>query len=136
MKAAFIVDVTSAKELAQLSEVLSNAGYSAQMVSRFGIDLGNDEVTEEKVSIPLPRRSGRVAELQEVEVFVRGVQTSFDNPDERVRTQRGESYLVRSGEPRLNITLELQAPFEDQKILSLLQRVQMSGIVALRNVER
>ena len=137
MKTAFLIDIGDGHELDKLKDALTLMGYPPQVVSRFGILLGNDDGTEEDVSLPSsPRRRGRVAEAQEVEVSVRGVETVFNNPDQRRQTQRGESYVIASGRPTLNITLELEAPLDDQKILSLLQRVQRSGIIGLRNVER
>lgn len=137
MKTAFLIDVGDGSELEKLKEALTLLGYPPQVVSSFGIDLGNSDGSEEEVSIPpLPRRRGRVAEAQEVQMAVRGVETHYDNPDARVRNQRGESYIVRGGPEYINVRLDLAAPFEDQKILSLLQRIQATGIVAIRNVER
>lgn len=136
MKTAFIIDVGDGSELERLKEALSLMGYPPQLVSSFGISLGNDEVTENAVSLPPPPRCrGRVAEKQEVVMVVRGVEVSYDSPDSRGRIQRGERNMI-CDEPIINVRLELQARAEGQQILTLMQRIQHGGIVGLYNVER
>jgi hypothetical protein len=141
VKAALIVEIPNEAALDAIRKHIEHlVGTAPQLVSSFGIDLGNDEVTDENgIHVPVPPlrplpRRGRVAEQQEAQVYLTSMEgPRFVQPEDQFGVRRQMRPLVDAG--YITATLELRAPYEDQSIVTVLQRAQRTGMIALRNVE-